>query len=323
MRLVFIADEFKLRGPEQQLLDRFLIGYPHEGRFYKPDCEVVLVLPEKNEVVERRIKDFALRWQAEPADGDAYVIFTLSPPRAPLALSRPFFYGAYRFHPPPISNLQGPAGTAIRGAWLLPNIFVPKKTHLTKGLVIVQGASPTAELEAFDALLPLIWDRKQGETNVRAEVTPLDRNNFWQVLKRDFWPLLKSAISRSDRPQGDPVRDGRTQDLAGLSLLETLVKEPRGWLVRESDGFQYVIAVMDEAIADCNVAVQTGVGGIISAQVYRPPAPGEHHYSRLAAMLERYFCTGIEPWPPGQGFYAARLLKEFGLGKGPFLEYSG
>lgn len=315
MKLLFIADDFELRTPVQQLLDRFLIGYPHEGTFHKPDCEVVLVLPSKNDAVERRIKDFALRWQPEPSDGDATVIFTLSPARAPLTRGRRFYYGGYRFHPEPVSSILGLAGTAIRGAWLLPDISVPKNTRLTKGLVIVQGASPTAELEALDALLPLIWDRKKGKATVRGGVTRLGRNNFWHILKRDFWPLVKSAISRSDSPQGDPVRDGRTQDLAGLGLLETLVKEPRGWLIQDADGFQYVIAMMDGAVADYNVAVQTAAGGIISAQVYRPPAPGEHHYSRLAAMLEGYFRTGIPPWPLEQSLLTAQLMKRFDLSK--------
>jgi hypothetical protein len=306
MKLVFLAEEFELRTPVQQLLDRFLIGFPREGKFHKPDCEVTLVLPNKNEAVERRIKDFGLRWEGErprePYDGELIFSPEGSRSRSDRNSQRAFVYGA--------TTSTTLAGTAVRGAWHLPQITVPKNTRLEKALVIVQGTSPMAEVEAFDALLPLIWERKGGEAGVRG-VTPLDRSNFWEVLKGDFWPLVRSAISRSDTPQGDPVRDGRTQDLAGLGLLETLVKEPRGWLIKDSDGFQYVIAMMDGAVADYNVAVQTAAGGIISAQVYRPPAPAQHHYSRLAAMLEGYFRTGIPPWPLGQVVYVADLLRRF------------
>ena len=189
----------------------------------------------------------------------------------------------------------------------MPQIAIAKDTLLAKGLVVVQGEYPQAELEALDALLPLIW--REG-AKVR-DVTRLGGKDFWDVLKRDFWPLARSAISRSHSPQGDAVRDGRTEDLVGLGLLPTLVKAPRGWLIAHQDGFRYVIAVMDGAVADYNLAVQTRAGGIVSAQVYRPPAPMEHHYSRLAAMLEGYFQTGIPPWPMEQNVLTAELMGRF------------
>lgn len=297
MRVVFIADEFAVRTPVQQLLDRFLMGYPRQGAFHRPQLDVVLVTPARNGEIERRIKDFGLRWQRDPEAGDATVLFTRVASFVPAA--RCFVYGV------PNRDLPGAiAGTAVRGAWLLPEIAV---TQPEKGLVIVQGEYPQAEMEALDALLPLIW---RAGARVR-KVARLGAKDFWPVLKREFWPLVKSAVSRSDSPQGDPVRDGRTQDLAGLGLLETLVKAPRGWLIEQEDGLRYVIAVMDGGVADYNVAVQSRSGGIVSAQVHRPPAPAEHHFSRLAAMLEKYFRTGVLPWPVEQTSFTAELLDRF------------
>lgn len=295
MKLVFVADEFKLRTPVQQLLDRFLIGYPQGGAFRKPECDVVLVTPERNAEVERREKDFSLKWQRTEASGDGTLIFNASSQ----ASKRCFTYGTLRGN--------GIAGTAVRGAWLLPQVAIARDTRLARGVAIVQGPYPQAELEALDALLPLIW---RGETKVR-NITALGRDNFWDVLKRNFWVLVRSAISRSDSPQGNAVRDGRTEDLVGLGLLPQLVKSPRGWLIESADGFEYVIALMDGAVTDYNIAVQTRAGGIVSAQVHRPPAPMEHHYSRLAAMLENYFRTGIAPWPVEQNVLTAELLKRF------------
>ena len=295
MRLVFIADEFKLRTPAQQLLDRFLIGYPHAGKFHKPDCEVILVAPQSSSDIERRIKDFRLQWHTQTVSADGAVVFNQwnNAPPAP----RSFVYGA------PAKGI--PWGTAGRGAWLLPEIS--RGIRATKGLAVVQGPYPTAEIEALDALLPMLW---RPGAKVRA-VERVHGDRFWEVLKRDFWALMKAAISRSDSPQGDPVRDGRTQDLLGLGLLERLVKAPRGWVIEQSDAVQYVIAVMDGAVADYNIALQTRAGGITSAQVHRPPAPGEHHYSRLAAMLEQYFLTGLPPWPAEQNELAVELLNRF------------
>ena len=294
MKLQFISDQFELRTPVQQLLDRFLIGYPHRGAFHKPDCQITLVMPEKNALVERRMKDYGLHWQPEASGAEATLVFNRSQRAAN------FVYGA------PLEPVRCVSGTAVRGAWLLPEIAPPKS--VAKAVMIVQGAYPMAEMEALDALLPLIW---KSQTKI-LEVVQLRDSGFWQTLKRDYWPLVKSAMSRSDSPQGDPVRDGRTQDLVGLGLLEELVKSPRGWLVELQDGMQFVIAVMDGAIADYNVALQTRAGGIVSAQVYRPPAPAEHHYSRLAAMLEHCFRRGETPWPIEQSVFTAEFLKRCG-----------
>lgn len=295
MKVVFVADAFELRTPVQHLLDRFLIGYPVDGRVHRPNYDIVLVAPKGNAEIERRAKDWGLRWQSESVSGDAAVAFV---PLQTIPAPRRFVYGV---------SENELAGTAIRGAWLLPNITVSPQTRLAKGLAIVQGEFPSAETGALEALLPLIW--RKG-TKVR-NVVALGGSDFWSALKGEFWPLVKSAISRSDSPQGDAVRDGRTQDLARLGLLESLVRTPRGWLIEDNDGLRYAIAVMDGAVADYNVAMQTRAGGILSAQVHRGPSPGEHHYSRLAAMLERYFATGEPPWPQEQSAYTAELLERF------------
>src|SRR5258705_7443917 len=152
MRLVFIADEFKLRTRVQQLLDRFLMGYPHDGSFHKPECEVVLVTPEKNGEIERRMKDFGLRWQSAEASGDAVLIF--NPALAGRVRSphqRSFTYGALPESDGALRGTDGIAGTAVRGRWLLPEISIANDVRLTKGVVIVQGEYPQAEVEALDA----------------------------------------------------------------------------------------------------------------------------------------------------------------------------
>jgi hypothetical protein len=317
MKLVFVTDEFELRTPVQQLLDRFLIGYPDAGRFHRlEDARIVLVLPQANKELERRTQDFGLIVEPDLtralADADAALAFGKSAKAVISNLpsrTECFVYGALAqgmVEAAKSNSVQLIAGTATRGAFHLPRIETPRR--LQKALVVVQGQYPSAEMEALEALLPLSW--KGMGTRVKG-VTALGPNNFWPTLKQDFWPLLKSAISRSDTPQGDPVLDGRTQDLIGLDLLEKLAKEPRGWLIEHHDGLRWGIAVLNGAINDYNVALQTTSGGILSTQVYRPPAPAEHHYSRLAATLERFFRTGELPWPVEQSLFSMELLERF------------
>ena len=318
MKLVFVANEFELRAPVQQLLDRFLIGYPDAGRFKRATgTRVVLVIPEANKNVERRATDFGLVMQPNLkqalADADAALIF-----RAPAATAiaelpprtRCFVHGKLDREAVETADrrsIQLLAGTGTRGAFYLPRIEVNRR--LQKALVIVQGQYPTAEIDAIDALLPLIWTQIAGSSVTG--VTPIKQADFWRSLKQDFWPLLKSAISRSDTPQGDPVLDGRTQDLVGLGLLEKLAQDPRGWLIEHADGFRWAIAVLNGVVNDYNVALQTTAGGILSTQIYRPPQPGEHHYSRLAASLERFFRGEDPPWPIEQSTLSVELFEKF------------
>jgi hypothetical protein len=301
MKLAFIADEFKLRAPVQQLLDRFLMGYPDVAGFHRPFFELLLVTPHRNSDIERRIKDFGLDWQQDPVAADATLVFD---GRNSFTPTLPCFaYGA------PIRGFRGIAGTAIRGASLLPQITLSRDTALTKALIIVQGDYPMAEIEALDAIVPMVAPYGAG---VRS-VTYLADQDLWAVLRRDFWPLLISAISRSDSPQGDAVRDGRTQNLPRLGLLEKLAKAPRGWLIEHRDGLNYVIATMDGVVSDYNLALETRAGGILSAQIYRPPPPFEHGYNGLARLLEKYFWSmSIQPpWPHGQTVLIADLLERF------------
>ena len=319
MKIVFVADQFGLQTPVQQLLDRFLLGYPDGGAFHRPEGQVVLSVPDKNSEVQRRVDDFGLVIEADRAravaDADAVLIFGGSA-KAVVAHMRPkarcFVHGTLGGSVIVARELVDIArtkaigvisGTATRGVFELPRMS--KELRCRKALMVVQGAYPDAELEGLEGLLPLIPVRKVITTSF------LGPETFWSTLKSDFWPLLTSALSRSDTPQGDPVLDGRTQDLAGLGLLEKLVQQPRGWLVQLEEGLVFVIAVLNGAVAEYNVALQSVNGGIISTQLYRPPAPAQHHYSRLAARLEQFFQSGTLPWPIEQNLLGVELLERF------------
>src|SRR5436853_569803 len=64
-KIAFVVEEFSVLTPAQQLLDRFLIGYPRDGTFHRiADCEVHLHIvggmDSRNAFVEQRIADFKL-----------------------------------------------------------------------------------------------------------------------------------------------------------------------------------------------------------------------------------------------------------------------
>ena len=219
------------------------------------------------------------------------------------------------------------AGTPLCVTWRLPEVNLPLATPLSEALIVVQAnpspgqtsppAPPSslrgAELHALEGLLPVIERRRGGESGVRS-IRFIEGKELWKAGDQGnwSWPLLAAALSRSHSPQGDPVLDGRTQDLAGLGLVPKLARNPRGWLLGHRDGLRSTILVLDGVVADFNFAVKAQDGSVVSAQLFRAPAPAEQHFSRLAAVMEDFFRTGKEPWPIERNLLIAGLLEKFG-----------
>jgi hypothetical protein len=219
------------------------------------------------------------------------------------------------------------AGTPLCVTWRLPEVELPPATPLSEALIVVQAnpspgqASPPAppsslrgaELHALEGLLPVIERRRSGESGVRS-IRFLEGKEMWKAGDKGnwSWQLLAAALSRSHSPQGDPVLDGRTQDLAGLGLVPKLARNPRGWLLEHRDGLRSAILVLDGVVADFNFAVKAQDGSIVSAQLFRAPSPAEQHFSRLAAVMEGFFRSGVAPWSVERNLLVAGLLERFG-----------
>lgn len=221
------------------------------------------------------------------------------------------------------------AGTPLSVTWRLPEFQLPKNTALSEALIVVQinppppqASSPSqsgpqgtlagAELNALESLLPIIEQRRGGEAGVRS-VRRLEGEDVWRAGHRKLWswPLLASALSRSHSPQGDPVLDGRTQDIVGLGRVPKLARHPQAWILDHSDGLRTSILVLDGVVGDFNAAVRAADGRTFSTQIFRGPPPMEQHFSLLTAAMEEFFTTGKAPWPVERNLLIAGLLEAF------------
>ena len=337
-KIAFVIERFVLQSPAQQLLDRFVMGFPDNGEFRKlHGCEIAAHVVENEQDPEFQRRTSALQATASleecikaadavvvvPRDvrGNAQLLRAVLeriPERA-----RCFVYGAVADSAATARHLVQlaearrcivAAGTATAVAWRLPDVTLPRGAGLRRALVVVQGAYPAAEIEGLQALLPVAEE---------AEQHPIDSVEVYRgpralaALEDEFGPLLASALSRSDSPQGDALTDARTQDIFGLGLVPKLAKAPRCWRLRLSSpshrqpAFPAMLAVLDGVVADYNLAVETATGKICSWQVYRPPGPFEHTYSRLAGSLESFFRSGDPPWPADRALITAGALELF------------
>jgi len=352
-KIAFLLEEFVTSSPAQQLLDRFLIGYPRDGSFHRNtnlEVSAYLVVSSESDFGSRR-EDFRLRIEptAEQAvaKADAVVIVSRRPGAVAneafinLALrnapeeSACFVYGALantlatarQFVALAASRkIALLAGTPISVTWRLPPIDLTPGTPLTEALIVVQvsalaaQATPPfppaslrgAELHALEGLLPVIERRRGGESGLRS-VRFLEGKEFWRAGDKGLWswPLLASALSRSHTPQGNSLEDGRTEDLVGLGLVRKLARNPRGWLLEHRDGLRSAILVLDGVVADFNFAARALDGSVVSAQLLRGAPPAEHHFSRLAEVIDNFFRTGTAPWAIERNLLSAGLLEAF------------
>jgi hypothetical protein len=341
-KITLVLEEFSLKTPAQQILDRFLIGYPRDGEFHRlQECQIILHLTNApaagSKELEQREKDFGLvrepNLQRALSTADAVIVIWRGAGASAneeilknvIEGVKPdtgcFVHGVLANSLDAARTLSNRAserkvallaGTPLPVTWRLPEVDLGRGTLLKEGLVVVQGAAPAAELHGLDALLPVIELRQGGERGIRS-VQLLRGENLWQAGSEGkwSWPLLASAISRSNNPQGDPLQDGRTQDLAGLGLIPKLARDPRGWILEHRDGLRSAILVLDGVVGDFNFAVQARDGKITSAQIYRPQQPQDHQFSRLADIIEEFLRGGKAPWPIERSLLIAGTLAEF------------
>ena len=352
-KIAFLLDEFASPSPGQQLLDRFLIGYPRDGALHTLEDAAVsaylAVSAESTFGMREEEFDLEVAPTAERAVAGAGAVVVVS--RRPGAVANEAFLrialeqapeGAACFVHGVLANSLASArhfaakaasrriallaGTPLCVTWRLPPVDLTPGTPLTEALIVVQvnpvaiQATPPsppatlggAELQALDGLLPVLERRRGGESGIRS-VRFLEGKGLWRAGEKGqwSWPLLAAALSRSHTPQGDAVLDGRTQDLAGLGLVPKLARGPRGWLLEHCEGLRTAILVLDGVVADFNFAVRAQSGEVLSAQLFRAPTPAEHHFSRLAAVMEEFFRGASPPWPVQRNILIAGLLEKF------------
>jgi len=346
-KIAFLIEEFSpssatqsSASPGQQLLDRFLMGYPRDGTFHRiPDLEVSvhLMLSGNETDFGPRVKDFGLRVAAtaeqavEGTDAvvivprrtgavanDAYLRLALE--RAPAGaacfvhgvLSNSLASAREALRMAASRNISILAGTSLAVTWRLPDVDLVPGTSLREALIVVQGSSPGAELQALDGLLPILEKRRGGESGVN-RIRFIEGGELWRAANQGLWsqPLLAAALSRSHTPQGDSMADGRTQDIHGLGLVPRLARNPRGWLLEHRDGLRSTILVLDGVVTDYNFAIQAADGTMLSAQLFRAPPPMEQHYSRLAAAMEDLFTGKAAPWKIERNLLTAALIETF------------
>jgi hypothetical protein len=330
-----IVDDLTLGSPGQQVVDRFLIGFARDGVFEKPPFERVTIWArdaDEKIIQQRRERfphSFAKSRDEALSKADAVVLITKESigeaiEKAPHA-KKFFVYGPIAgdkrtaetiFRKAEDRGVSICAGSVMSVLEQLPTMEIPTTTgigaQIREALIVTQGAPPKAELDAFDVLAPIL-ERNGGLSEIKT-VRLLDGDVVWDAGDREWsWRMLASALSRTDKAQGNTLLDGRTEDIVALGLTQKMAKNPRARIIEHSNGLRTAILVLDGVVADLLVAVKAGrrlmPGTIYSTQLFQSPTPQQEQFSRLAAVITDFFQTGKAPWGKERAIIVADLAE--------------
>jgi hypothetical protein len=336
--IAIIADDLTLGSPAQQILDRFLIGYTRDDVFEARPFEkvTVCVQADSEKLLEQRKRDFRCDVVESPkeavASANAVIVLSnegLAEIIETIHAETPVFVhgliGKNRKAAEAAARAAEErripicAGTVMSVLQELPPMEISNLmaigAQIREALIVVEGSDPQAELNAFDAIAPIL-ERNGGIRGIH-DVRTLEGQAVWDAgTQGDWsWRMLASALSRTDKAQGNTLLDGRTEDIVGLGLTQKMAINPRAHLIDHARGGDYThglrttILVLDGVVGDILVAVKAGrrlmPGSIYSTQLFQSPSPQQEHYSRLAAVTADFFITGKPPWDTKRAIIAA------------------
>jgi hypothetical protein len=334
-KVAILVDDLALGSPSQQIVDRFLIGFTRDGVFGRPTFEKIAIWcrASDDKIIEQRRREFPRNFVGSRDEAIANanaVVFIQNEGLSELIEHAPagapvFVYGlvanAKKEAEAIINKTENRsipfcAGSVMSTLQHLPPMDIPTGAgigaQIREVLIVTQGAAPKAEVDAFDALASIL-DRHGGVREIR-NVRTLEGDAVWEAAGRDWsWRMLASALSRTDKAQGNTLLDGRTEDIVGLGLTQKMAKNPRARIIEHSGGLRTTIMVLDGVVADLLVAVRAGrrllPGTIYSTQLFQSQTPQQEHFNRLVATISDFFESGKAPWDTKCALVAADLAE--------------
>ena len=187
------------------------------------------------------------------------------------------------------------AGSSLPVTWRLPDLELPLGCEIEEALMVGVGGSDPMDYHALEAMQCMVERRKGGESGIKS-VQLIDGDAVWED-KRWSRPLLVSALSRSDSPQGLTLADARTQNLLGSGQLQKIVKNPAAYFIERNDGLRTTLLMLNGAVKDYTFAARIKGKGIASTQFFLSPTPNVTYSACLVSKIEELFTTGKAPYP--------------------------
>ena len=295
-RLAILASRWTPGSPARQVADRFLIGYPREGRWHRPAMSVVSLYVDQTPEADQsrqRAAEFGFRVYASVAEtlrcgGDRLAVdgvlmlagqgddsdsgpsgsdwlepmarvFEEDRRAVPVYWDEPLGLAQARKMVEASRQLGFPvlAGSSLPMTWRLPPLDLPAGCRVEQALMVGIGFGRSDRYRALETLQAMLERRRGGETGVRS-VQALAGQAVWRAGNSGRWSpeLLGAAVARSDSLQGETLKDGRPRDLVRDGELPRLVEQPEACLVDYSDGARAAVLMLNGAVGDFTFAAR-------------------------------------------------------------------
>ena len=297
-RLAILASRWTPGSPARQVADRFLIGYPREGRWHRPAMDVVSLYVDhapKADQSRERAAEFGFRIYSSVAETlrcgrdrlsvDGVLMLAgqgddsssgpsgsdLIEPMVRVFEEDGLVVPVYWDEPLGLAQARGMveasrqlgfpvlAGSSLPMTWRLPPLELPTGSRVEQALLVGIGTRRSDRYRALETLQAMVERRRGGETGVRS-VQAVEGQAVWRAGSSGRWSreLLQAAVARSDSLQGETLKDGRPRDLVGSGELPRLVEHPEACLVDYSDGLRAAVLVLNGAVGDFTFAARLG-----------------------------------------------------------------
>ena len=315
-KLAILASRWTPGSPARRLADRFLIGYPREGKWRRPAMDVVSVYVDQTPDADQsrqRAAEFGFRIYPSVAEtlrcgrdrlavdgvlmlagqgddssdgpsgpdllGPIVGVFEEDRRAVPVYWDEPLGLAQARKMVEASRQLGFPvlAGSSLPMTWRLPPLELPAGSRVEQALMVGIGSRRSDRYRALETLQAMVERRRGGETGVRS-VQAVAGEAVWRAGGSGRWSreLLQAAVARSDSLQGETLKDGRPRDLVGSGELPRLVEDPEACLVDYSDGMSAAVLMLDGAVGDFTFAARLREVSEVASTQFLLP-PGPNH----------------------------------------------
>ncbi len=335
-RLAILASRWTPGSPARQIADRFLIGYPRQGRWHRPPMDVVSLYVDRTPEADQsreRAAEFGFRvypsvaetlrcgtgrlavdgvlvlaGQGEDSSAESsgpdlvepmVEVFEEDLRAVPVYWDQPLGLAQARKMVEASRQLKFPvlAGSSLPMTWRLPPLELPIGCRVEQALMVGIGSRRSDRYRALETMQAMVERRRGGETGVRS-VQSVAGQAVWRAGSsgRWSWELLEAALARSDSLQGRTLKDGRPRDLVNSGELPRLVEHPEACLVDYSDGLRAALLVLNGAVGDFTFAA---------------------HLRDVSGVPSTQFLLPPEPNLTGSACLAARIEDMIQSGRSP------
>ena len=188
------------------------------------------------------------------------------------------------------------AGSSVPVAYRKPLVDTPLGAKVTHAAAAAYGDLEAYGFHMLESMQCMVERRAGGETGVAA-VRCLENDAVWQFLDQTPWArsLFESALARSETRKPGALRE--------------LVKKPAAFLVDYRDGLKTAGFMMNGAVEDFTVAVQTeGQAEPLSVLMWLENKKPFGHFGCLVKNIEQMFETGAATYPVERTLLTSGIL---------------